>query len=496
MSLLKLRPQERLTETEVESGLKMVIWDGLTAEVMTSFTGGAFLVAMALLLGANNVQIGVLASLPMFTNIFQLISIALVRKYNNRRAVAVYCSFLARIPLIIIGVTVLFSSNSSVNFLIFFLFFYYFFGSIAGPSWNSWMKDLVPEKLLGQYFSRRSRYTQILNIILSIILAVCLDFIKSRSITWELNAYGMFFIIGGVVGLIGGYLLAKAPEPRTYLSNANIVALFKQPLHDDNFRNLLIFNSMWVFALNIATPFFIVFMMKSMGLSLSVIIILGTISQLFSILTLRMWGIFSDRYSNKSIIAVSAPLYIMCIVAWCFVGIYSHFYLNIALLAIIHIVTGVTTAGINLSTANISLKLAPKDNAIVYLSVQNIVVAIFSSLGPLVGGILADFFSSTKLQISGEWTSPYFSKFVRLVALEGWNFLFVIGALLALFSLNLLNRVNEVGEVKKGVVRRIMRTRIRSNLKDYFVIGNIISLHQQLKAIMQANRERESKNMQ
>src|SRR5690606_12944338 len=110
----------------------------------------------------------------------------------------------------------------------------------------------------------------------------------------------------------------------TYLSNANILALFKQPLYDDNFRRLLIFNSMWVLSLNIATPFFIVFMMKSMELSLSVIIILGIISQIFSILTLKMWGTFSDRYSNKSIIAFSAPLYIVCIIAWCFVGIYSH----------------------------------------------------------------------------------------------------------------------------------------------------------------------------
>lgn len=495
MSLLNLKPKEVLTDAEVEKGLRMVIWDGLMAEVMTSFTGGAFLVAMALLLGANNVQIGVLASLPMFTNVFQLISIALVRKYNNRRAIAVYCSFLARIPLVIIGFTVLSTSNSSVNSFIFFLFFYYFFGSIAGPSWNSWMKDLVPEKILGQYFSRRSRYTQILNIILSIVLAVGLDFIKSHSLNLELEAYAIFFIIGGIVGVIGGYLLAKAPEPRTYLSNANILALFKQPLYDDNFRRLLIFNSMWVLSLNIATPFFIVFMMKSMELSLSVIIILGIISQIFSILTLKMWGTFSDRYSNKSIIAFSAPLYIVCIIAWCFVGIYSHFYLNIALLIIIHIFTGATTAGINLSTANISLKLAPKDNAIVYLSVQNIVVAIFSSLGPLIGGILADFFSSRKLLITGEWTSPYFSKLVRLVSLQGWNFLFIIGALLALFSLNLLNRVKEVGEVKKGVVQRIMRTRIRSNLKDYFVIGNIINLHQQLKAIVQANKSAKPKNI-
>src|SRR5690606_39391016 len=113
-----------------------------------------------------------------------------------------------------------------------------------------------------------------------------------------------------------------------------------------NFRRLLVFNPLWVFALNIATPFFIVFMMKTMGLPLSYIIVLGTISQLFSVLTLRMWGTLSDRYSNKSIISLSAPLYILCIIAWCFVGIYSKYFLNIALLVLIHIFSGIATAGI------------------------------------------------------------------------------------------------------------------------------------------------------
>jgi len=487
----RLKPKPELTESEVQKGLKMVIWDGLTAEVMTSFTEGAFLIALAILLGANNLQIGLLAALPMFTNVFQLLSIWLVRKYNNRRAVAVYCAFLARIPLIIIGCMVLWLSSESVNMLLFFLFFYYFFGSIAGPSWNSWMKDMVPEKMLGEYFSRRSKYTQILNIVLSISLAIVLDFVKDSYPEYELTAYAVFFLIAGTIGIIGGLLLSKAPEPQSYLSNANIIALFKQPLKNDNFRRLLVFNSMWVLALNIATPFFIVFMMKSMGLPISYIIILATISQLFSILTLRMWGTFSDRYSNKSIISISAPIYILCIIAWCFVGIYSQLYLNIALLVVIHIFSGIATAGINLSTANIGLKLAPKEDAIVYLSVKNIVTAVFSSLGPLIGGLLADFFVNRSLIISAQWISPvsFFNKTVRLVSLHEWSFLFLIGALLAIFALNLLNRVKEVGEVHKNVVKRIMRTRIKSNLKEYFIIGDIININNQLKAIVKGKKK-------
>src|SRR3954447_356649 len=131
---MNLRPgKQQLSEQQIQTGLKLVIKDGLAAEAMSAFTGGAFLVAMALLMGASNFQIGLLAALPTFTNLFQLISIWLVRKYNNRRAIAVICALFARVPLIIAGIIALTAkTHTSVEVLITFLFFYYLFGSIAG----------------------------------------------------------------------------------------------------------------------------------------------------------------------------------------------------------------------------------------------------------------------------------------------------------------------------------------------------------------------------
>src|SRR5690554_3880398 len=149
-----LQPKPRLTKQDVRKGLRLVIFDGIFAEAMTSLTGGAFLVALALLMGASNFQIGLLASLPTFTNVFQLLSIILVRRFNHRRALPVLCSLVARVPLLLVGLMAL-NASSSITLLLFFLFFYYFFGSIAGPSWNAWMKDLVPQKVLSSYFSRR-----------------------------------------------------------------------------------------------------------------------------------------------------------------------------------------------------------------------------------------------------------------------------------------------------------------------------------------------------
>lgn len=481
---MDLQPRNILTEEDVKKGLRLVIGDGLTTEIMTTLTGGTFIVAMALLLGASNFQLGLIAALPTLVNIFQLISIWLIRRFNNRRAITVTCAALARLPLILIGLLPLLIPHAvTISAIIPVLFFYYLSGAIAGASWNAWMKDLVPEKQLGAYFARRSSYMQTTNAILSLVLALGVDYVRDHYPAFELSVYGWMFIAAGVSGLTGVLLLSATPEPRSIMAKENIFKMLQRPLRDHNFKRLLAFNSAWVFAVNIAMPFFTVFMMKGMGLGLSWIIGLSILSQICSILTIRIWGLFADRYSNKTIIAIGAPLYIACLVAWCYVGIYTESWANLLLLAIIHIFMGIANAGINLSLTNIGLKLAPQSDAVIYLSTKNIISAVFSSIAPLLGGYLADYFMGRHLSIDAEWSGPKWTKTLHLVELHEWNFLFLFGALLGLVAIELLRRVKETGEVEKDIVVRIMRSALRNNLKESFLIGNLISGYSHLRSV-------------
>jgi MFS family permease len=471
------RPEPVLSEKQVQRGMKLVIGDGLASEAMTTLTSGTFLTAMVLLLNANNFQIGLLAGLPTITNVFQLLSVWLVRRFNNRRSITVICSFLARTPLLIIGTLILIFKTIPVESVIFILFFHYFFGSIAGPCWNAWMKDLIPERSLGDYFSRRTSYTQFLNIVLGLLTACIVDYKKNHRVTAELNVYAGLFIGGGIAGMISAACLSATPEPLGLRTQGNILNILQRPLLDHNFRHLLIFNSAWVFAVNIATPFFVVFMMKRMGLSITYIIGYNIISQICSILTVRMWGRFADNYSNKTIIAIAAPLYILTLVGWCYVGIYSRQYMNLLLLLVIHAGMGISNAGINLSLTNISLKLSPAEESVVYLSTKNIITAFFSFIAPLFGGYMADYFRTRFVSIDAQWKGPHWQKVIHLLELHELNFLFLIAAGLAFVAVELLVQVKETGEVEKDIVRKMIRSNIKSNLREYFLIGQLIDLH-------------------
>jgi Na+/melibiose symporter-like transporter len=450
---MKLQPSDQLTNNQVKSGLHLILKDGLATETMNTLTAGTFMVAIALYMGASNVQIGVLAALPTFTNIFQLISVWLVQRFNNRRAITVTAAICARTPLLVIGIIpLLFSNIASVSALIFLLSFQCLFASIAGGSWHSWMRDLIPQQILGSYFSHRSRLMQILNVSLSLFIAMSVDYIKAHHPAHEITAYACMFIVSGIAGMWGVYALARTPEPKSKPIHDTIVKLFTRPLTVNNFRKLLVFNSCWIFAFNLVTPFFSVYMMKTLGLPLVYVICLNIVSQVSSITSLKLWGRCSDRFSNKTIIRICAPVYIGCIMAWSVIGVMNMFML-LPLLAFMHASMGASNAGITLALQNIGLKLAPADEGIVYLVSKNIVTAVFSATAPLAGGLLADFFTSHFV--------------IHLFGRGQWNLLFMTGAAAGIISLKLLKAVREEGELDKKLLVAELQHNFKKRIRNW-----------------------------
>jgi hypothetical protein len=69
---MRLAVKDSLTEHEIDSGLSAVIKDGMASTAMATLTGGAFLVAFALKLGASNLVIGLLAAIPPLAQLIQI----------------------------------------------------------------------------------------------------------------------------------------------------------------------------------------------------------------------------------------------------------------------------------------------------------------------------------------------------------------------------------------------------------------------------------------
>jgi MFS family permease len=447
--------KDTLTEEELEKGLHQVVKDGLTSQAMVTLTGGAFLVAFALKLGASNLVIGLLAAIPPLAQLLQVPSIYLIQKVQNRRAISVVGAALARMTWLLAAlIPFLFSREGGVTCLLAALAVNGVFTAAVSASWGSWMRDLVPQERLGSFFSRRLSLATALATALSLAAAVMLDLWKNSLPRYELHAYSILFLVGFGVGMLGVYYISTIPEPRMAPMETGVLKLLLRPLRDVNFRNLIRFLGPWNFAVNLAAPFFVVYMFKRLGLGMSSIMGLTVLSQLMNFAFLRIWGKLSDRFSNKSVLAVSGPLFMLCILAWTFTTLPGWYTLTAPLLIGIHVLTGISTAGVTLASGNIGLKLAPRGEATSYLVASNLVNSLAAGLGPILGGRLADFFAKRELMWTVTWKGPAGEFTQPTLDLRQWDFVFFIAVVIGLYSIHRLSMVKEVGEVKEKIVIR------------------------------------------
>ncbi len=150
-------------------------------------------------------------------------------------------------------------------------------------------------------------------------------------------------------------------------------------------------------------------------------------------------------------LSLSASLYLIVILGWTFTTLPERHSLTLPLLMTLHVFTGIASVGVTLAVGTIALKLAREDNATPFLGVAGIATNIGAGLGPMVGGLAADYFSSRSFAIQFSWSSPGEVFNLPVLTLSSFDFLFAIAFLVGSLSLNMLVALREEGEVQRDI---------------------------------------------
>jgi MFS family permease len=455
------KPLANFSNKDSDKALRLVVRDGIFSEAMVTLTTGTFLTALALKLGASNFHIGLLAAIPTLANLFPFIAIWLLKKLPNRRFLTVSISIIARLPLLIIGASSFFMSPGSALYLTLAMFFIHqSLAAVAGTVWTSWMKDVVPPSQLGTYFSKRSRVITFFSLMLGLAIAGALDFVKSGYPALELKSYSTLFILGGIIGLAGVIFLGKTPEPQMEPLKFKSGKSLLQPLKDPNYRMLLIYQSVWTFATNLAVPFFTVYQLSLLKIPVSMVIIFSILNQLAVALFVKIWGMYTDRFSNKTILQICSPVFLLCILGWTYTSLPGSYALTLPLVGLLHFVSGAAFAGINLAITNISIKLAPKDNTVSYISAKAMLVAMVSGIAPILAGALSGLIKNTNIGLR----LPVAGKTWHFIEIQNWDLFFVVAVVVGALSMLLLRRVNEEGAVDRSAALKKMYRKLRMDV--------------------------------
>ena len=175
------------------------------------------------------------------------------------------------------------------------------------------------------------------------------------------------------------------------------------------------------------------------------------LSQVSNILFLRVWGPMADRLGSKTVLSLSSSLYLLVILGWVLTIHPERSFLNMPLLAVLHIFIGVAAAGVTLTINTLAFKVAPEGKATAFLGLASIATNMGAGVGAIFGGLMAAFFVDRSLRFDLSWMSSGEVLDLATLGASGFDFPFLIAFVAGMLSLNLLVVLREPGEVPRQI---------------------------------------------
>jgi len=411
---MKKRPEY----TDLKKSLKISVSEGVSSQVFTSLggPGSVFLTKFAVMLGATPFQFGILAAIGQLSQLFQPLGVALTRRSKERKPVTLKLLSVGRTIVLLFGILPFFLPKNIAIWAFLGLFLVSSSFNAAGlNTWIAWISDLFPLRIRGRFLSRRSQFLLIAALITGYLfgafvdmfdpnpgaIAIWLDNLLGIAVEGltEFQPYAQAFVfaMAAVAGIIGVLILRKQPERPKNVESESIAQILIYPLKDPNFRRLLIYGLWWMLAIGIGAPFWQPFMIKKLGMSIVYIQIYGTISVIASLASLRLWGLFIDKYGNKTAMRFAIILGGLNPLVW-LLATPDRFwivYLEAAL-------SGVMWSGANIVAVNLVLSIAPKERKQAYSGV----FGAFSGVAMMTTMMLSGIFLPKALDFGGFHLEP------------------------------------------------------------------------------------------
>ena len=373
--------------------------DGGLSTVFSNITGGVLLSNFLFDLGATPVEIGMLASLPMLTNLLQPLGALLSNRTDSRHKYGLWIFLPSRLLWLLLLAGIIFvdryngNSRQLVYLTLALLLTSNILGALGGASWMSWLAALVPSKLRGRYYSVR-------NIVCSLANLLCLpiaSFIVSNWRGTEIAGYGIALSIAIIAGLLslGCQQFMLDLNPQDYRSQEqqeeSLFAGLTAALADRNLVIFLIYFALWAFAVNLSTPFFNLYMLDNLDVDLNWVTLFSSIGSCTNMLMLLVWGRIIDRFGNRRLLICAGLAVVMMPLFWLLTDlpqVRSQLWIY---LAIFHMFWGGMWAAIDLGNNNIQIEIVPIEHHATFFAIAAAVAGISGALGTTMGGLLMQF---------------------------------------------------------------------------------------------------------
>lgn len=440
----------RVTQAWIFGALWMYI---VTGAVLTRFAQQLHMPAFGF---------GILAALPFAGALVQLPASYFIERYGYRKGFFITVGIIHRLLWALVAlIPWVLPEPSWWKAMLLLVGLSWAFGHMHAPIWVSWMADLVPARIRGRYFSRRSQVGQLVGMVVTVTIGYVLD---HAQLLGMLETLSLALLVAAVAGAIDFLFFLPVPAVRQPRPNptASLATILQTPLRDRNFLRFLGFTSTLTFAVGFLGQFIWLHVFDVAGMSnIQANVMLVFVPLVVLVLFYPLWGKVVDRAGRKPVQLVAGLLIVPGAAAWIFVSRDQWLWGYLVVLIATAAWPGIEIANFNMMLA-ISDQHAGQGRRSGYVAVNSAANAIAGIASGLCAGLFAEALRDWRTTLWG-WTLTYH------------GLLFLISAALRVVALGWLLGMTDPGAATTRTAFRYLGTNLYSNLQQaIFLPGRVL----------------------
>ena len=292
-------PQQR--STPLRRSLEVSTAEGMVAECVTAFSGGAVTTAWGLHLGCSPSLVGLLASLPFIVQPVQLPAAWVTDRLGAKRA----CTWLvggSRALLALLALIPLLPPEGNARQHAFAAVWtlHALLAMAGNNAWSAWMAELVPARLRGTYFGRRTAWSTLSATVASLTTGRLLDAARARGEEGTLLA--LLALLAVVAGAGCAWLMTLQGESSPASQRRAPASPNGREVPEVPLGTALRYQVLFQAGSGMGTGYFALFAVQHLGLGFGVLALHGATLAAVKTWTAPAWGRALDRLGPLTVL--------------------------------------------------------------------------------------------------------------------------------------------------------------------------------------------------
>jgi len=336
-----------------------------------------FLGIFAVRIGASNVEVAMLSSLPALMGILAMVPGAwfIDRRTDPKR---ITCAFLLahRAFYLVIAAIPFVTPNRQAAMLVAAVALMNLPGAVGNVGWQALVSRVIPPEHRAVAFATRNRLMNLTGTITVLIAGRSIDLLGQPTGYQVAFALAFAFAVGEVAVL--NRMQDPARETVVPSSPANGASSRFSIRQHPRFLRYMLLSTLFYLTWQVPWPVFTLYQVRELGANNLWISLLNLANTGGSLVGFGFWARYANRHGHLRTLAVSS-------VGMFIVPVIYAFSRSLATLTAFNLLTGSIFSGINLSLFNYLLEVTPEDRRTTYIATYTTVVNCSSILAPMIG---------------------------------------------------------------------------------------------------------------